>query len=438
MQRGQLLGDQKEKGEPSTRDLPGRVQLVKRWLSQMRPSSFLWESTQVQHPPPSTSPHMASKTQQRHFLWILCSLLLGSSFLDITKRVQLGIYDRYCLSISKTMGSFMTVDRNTVLKRVLQNGLELSRYEEFQDDEKIAYYAIRNNSAAFDFISERLKNDTVFLRKLLRDQPGIYKRIPCKCELLKDRSLAISLVKISSLIYECLPPELKGDLDLIKEMIRSNPNMFELLSKELQQNRDLIKTLVRRDARQLCRFDDTIRNDPEIVMLALQSDSFSLRFAGIKACDDEQVVYYAIERRPRNLAFVSGRLQNDRQLLKYALSRDPEVIRMIPHHYRSDKEMMLAVVQRDGRFLQLVSHELQDDYDIAVAALRSSQLAYPFVSHRFRVRPFFQWLKLGRYDRRQYARWRLIKGVLEEARIRRKYHPSNVWFQRMVEKDEDL
>jgi hypothetical protein len=56
-----------------------------------------------------------------------------------------------------------------------------------------------------------------------------------------------------------------------------------------------------------------------------------------------------------------------------------------------------------------------------------------YVSERLREDPFVQFLGMCRENRREWARRRLIRGVLEELRVRRKYAPTSPFMLRMFE-----
>jgi hypothetical protein len=56
-----------------------------------------------------------------------------------------------------------------------------------------------------------------------------------------------------------------------------------------------------------------------------------------------------------------------------------------------------------------------------------------YVSERLREDPFVKFLAMCRENRREWARRRLIRGVLEELRMRRKYAPTGPFMLRMFE-----
>jgi hypothetical protein len=65
-------------------------------------------------------------------------------------------------------------------------------------------------------------------------------------------------------------------------------------------------------------------------------------------------------------------------------------------------------------------------------------IALLYASKRLRKDNYIKWLAKSKDVRRAYARKRLIQGVLEERRVRQKYHPNGPWFKKIVENDDDL
>lgn len=103
-----------------------------------------------------------------------------------------------------------------------------------------------------------------------------------------------------------------------------------------------------------------------------------------------------------------------------------------------DKDVVMEAVKTDGYVLRHASERLRDDKEVVITAVRRSYYAIEYASERLKNEAYLQWLSTLPGLRKKHARNRLIKGVMEEQRVRRKYHPKGPFMKAFVDNDKDL
>jgi hypothetical protein len=130
--------------------------------------------------------------------------------------------------------------------------------------------------------------------------------------------------------------------------------------------------------------------------------------------------------------------ETPKEVVIKAVRRSPYALMHVSEQMKDDKDIVLEAVKVVGCVLRHASERLRDDKDVVIAAVRKAYYAIEFASERLREDKYIQWLSMLPGLRKKGARERLIKGVMEEQRVRRKYHPEGPFLKAFVENDMDL
>jgi hypothetical protein len=151
------------------------------------------------------------------------------------------------------------------------------------------------NPDYFQFASDSLKDDEVFISKFVAINPQILKYISER--LSNDEFFIFKMAKIYPEALQYASPQLIDNKKFIKKMIGINPKNFIYGSTRLQ-------------------------NDEEIVVSAVRSNGKMLKFASDQIQDDKKVVIEAVKSYSLAAKFASERLQKDREVKKMAKKID--------------------------------------------------------------------------------------------------------------------
>lgn len=104
---------------------------------------------------------------------------------------------------------------------------------QFRDDEELVYDAVVTYRA-FEFASNRLKNDEAFLMKILDKNPSCIAYAPVKYR--EDRALMERLIDVHPYVYRYVKGDLQKDLPLALYALKKDINVYAFLRDSLKKN----------------------------------------------------------------------------------------------------------------------------------------------------------------------------------------------------------
>ena len=131
---------------------------------------------------------------------------------------------------------YKSVDRNVskeeVLKAVLENGLNLSLYRNYNNDYDVVMTAINNNPLALNFVGEdMLKNYEVVLNAVSRN--GVLLRLATFYK--NDLDIVRSAVSRNGMMLEYASLNLRGDYFIVHTALKQNYEAFRFANLSLDK-----------------------------------------------------------------------------------------------------------------------------------------------------------------------------------------------------------
>lgn len=140
----------------------------------------------------------------------------------------------------------------------------------------------------------------------------------------------------------------------------------------------------------------------------------------------------------RFLKFINEEFRNNKDIVRYAIESRGVAFAFASNELRANKEICIRAVSKFGFNIHYVNKCLQYDRDIVLASIKQDYtIAHQnlMLGYKYDDDVMFKFWSLRPSERKTYARKRLIKGIMEDARIRRKYHPEGPFMKAMFEKD---
>lgn len=103
----------------------------------------------------------------------------------------------------------------------------------FRDDEELVYDAVVTYRA-FEYASNRLKNDEAFLMKILDKNPSCIAYAPVKYR--EDRALMKKLIDVHPYVYRYVKGDLQKDLPLALYALKKDVNVYAFLRDSFKKN----------------------------------------------------------------------------------------------------------------------------------------------------------------------------------------------------------
>lgn len=289
--------------------------------------------------------------------------------------------------------AFIVQDFNDVLLQVRQDGLLLLHAPLFQSDQRIVKAAYMQNPASFRFASQKLKDDTDFVKSLLSHSESAFFESSPRCQ---------------------------DHPDVIHELLTKNGKLLLNLPEAKRKDKRNVMTSL-----QSLSFDfsviDTFNSDKDVMLIAY-AKGCPLKLINPLLNDNEQFVLGAIELRGWDVYNRASERVKAIPLVKVSAykkrfmkkSLHPDQIDLLKTHCEDifdDEEFILHFLKSDGNFFDLASKRLKStksvilqgvktcpsifhdvdtkllDKDFVIEIVSVSPTLFPYIDDRFKDDP---------------------------------------------------
>ena len=183
--------------------------------------------------------------------------------------------------------------------------------------------------------------------------------------------------------YERLwvPPELRGDKQVILAILPKHCNVVESISEELRDDNDVFLTMLR------CRrlpnlalqhFSERIRSDKKLVRkLCAHIDGMQcLQFASSDLRNDKEFMLEVIHTSHSRKAHYEYHMKNESKGKDKRLGRSFEyyyTLRYVSQRLQDDEDIVLAAVAKSGTNLKYASYRLRRNLAVVTAAIENER-----------------------------------------------------------------
>lgn len=330
--------------------------------------------------------------------------------------------------------NYVNVD-NMMIKQqaydlVYQNGYNLKYLDKiYQNDEEIVLQAVLQNNKLFkyasnylrnnklfvlkiieltderfldiSYISSRLKNDNLIIKKAINRHKAniIYASYKIKKELMRKTNI------LSKITFQYMPSKFKKSKHFIlKNFNNSNNGVIPGFSKKLKNDKDVIIAGVKNNINSLKNASDKLKNDRNFIkeLLLMTENPYVFIYASEKLRSDKELFLLAMSYSVKNtknrnlniknniLSSASLDLQQDKEILiQYnfmdeleLLSEDvknnkEKVLQLVRRNYlvfqfcqfRNDKMIVWQAIKNDLSLFKYVSPELKNDKSFIIKAI---------------------------------------------------------------------
>lgn len=263
---------------------------------------------------------------------------------------------------------------------------------------------------------------------------------------------ALAAIKDYYLNYSYISERLRDDPELLKEGIRVDPQVLLYAKPKFRSSLNFIGEAMEISNSAYRYAGSEIFDDYSLTLRAVQNDGSMLHYAHDHLRDEREIVLIAVSSAACVFKVASTRLQDDKEIATIAIKSDPDMFQYASKRLRGDRDVGLLAIQtlihginyihaslelrRDREFLKIAIRNTPNHDFIRSEEIKKLSKKIPQPLRRDDV--FTRWLRMPYESRKVWARRRLIKGVLEEARIRRKYDPNGIFMKKLIENDQDF
>lgn len=176
----------------------------------------------------------------------------------------------------------------------------------------------------FSFLSDKYKNDKIFLLRLLKK--GYISLNDIWNQFLSDRDIILEYVKNDDISWSWnrlseISEELKNDIEIFTYVAKSlNPHHIRYASEEIKNNKEialfaLSKGWLFKTSQTISVLWDKIKDDNEIIYDVINKDPISFKHASERIRWEKQIALYAIDKDWKNIEYIAENLKDDAEIL---------------------------------------------------------------------------------------------------------------------------
>ena len=328
------------------------------------------------------------------------------------------------------------------------NGQELKNYTKaVRNHEKYCLIAVQSNYKAAEFISERLKQDVEFVKKIVKIRPGVLQYLDKKY-LSDPEIIEFALYNRAHPGLEFLPKKYSEDFDSAIIAVQNCASNYDFVDGKLKRNMNILESAFSCDGgRTIQHLPEDLYEDENVMLLAVEvygenmskipskylyDENFILKaivsspssFPHIpsKFKDnpffvqrllkkngmileyleefDEDNIRIAIESDPMSLKFVPKKfLEENEKIVKFALIKNNQAIEVIPPKYMKDRKLALEIVEDKPNLFKYFSNRIKMDKEIILVASKKDKEILRFVPKIMEYDIEIIWIR-KRYHRR--------------------------------------
>jgi len=161
-------------------------------------------------------------------------------------------------------------------------------------DHKLIFKASMLSPLQFQYADESLKQDEIFVRRLLKVNPSI---------------------------LQFAAPSLRNNSVFMEHATYINRDALQYGDPKILNNKLFMKKMIALDSKNYVFASNRLREMPEFAAMAFSDNGLLLAFAPDKVKDDKKLVKIALQSDGAALEFASPALKNDRELKKFAIGK---------------------------------------------------------------------------------------------------------------------
>jgi hypothetical protein len=184
---------------------------------------------------------------------------------------------------------------------------------------KILCYENIDSEKGFELIPDELKNDTRFLRKLLKNNGKTLKFL--SNDYKSNKEFVLIAVSNQGAAINFATEELQNDREFIIECLLARPiytwcNPLEFIPDKLKGDRQFLIEVVSKNGLLLEYVDPNLKGNLKIVLAAVKNNGLALQFISEELKSDEEIVFEAAVQNGLALKFAAEELKNNKEFMK--------------------------------------------------------------------------------------------------------------------------
>ncbi|WP_302162507.1 DUF4116 domain-containing protein [uncultured Fusobacterium sp.] len=345
------------------------------------------------------------------------------------------VSNEYSVNMTNELGDKLKNNKDFILEIInkeFNKSLDLEKLiESFTDDKEVMSAYLEKYPRSFHLASERLKNDKDIAlivaekepyfageyipRELYKDKeilkklgPGIdyYKLSE---EQLKDKEIALLLVKEAEIKLDQLPrkirqdkevvleavkvcgsnleyaPQFVSDREVVLSAVKSDGLAIEFSSKRFTDDKEIMLEAVKENGKSLNFASERLREDPEVVLAAVKQNGRSLEFSSEALKNNKEIVIEAVKNSSWAIEYASPVLQNDPEIVMEAVKKNGLVLNLISDEMKSNPEIVLEAIKNNGENIKYASETVKNNKEIMLAAVKTYGLAIAYAPEQLRL-----------------------------------------------------
>jgi hypothetical protein len=240
----------------------------------------------------------------------------------------------------------------------------------------IALEVVKVNSEYFHMLSPEFKSDKEIILTAMKPDSTIYPIIPKK--LKQDDDILLAALNAGVCELKDMPKHMRANRDIVTSVIQKDGIQLKYASTELQNSRQLVLKAVS-NSDYLEDASEKFRDNIKIVTKSVENNGCTLKYASKRFKDNEEIVKLAVKSNPDAFQFASNRLRNN-----YEFAKLVGELNYCSARLKNNKKFVIAIVRINGIQYNYCSNELKNDEDVVMCAVTIDGNMLQYVPKKFK------------------------------------------------------
>lgn len=238
--------------------------------------------------------------------------------------------------------------------------------EYIREDEYIMLSLISEIPQAIDFCSNRLKTDSCFIYRAIKENAMSYPYAPGWVRY--DKELSVEAFKNDPNMYVHIDESLRTSLDFAESCFRSNYRLYPALFYKRGFTDSEREYLLNKEIRLVGYMLDLLRDRDRAMRLSAQN-SFIAKCIPGKFRTDREFAEELLEKNCCALKYLPECIRSDRELVLKAVAVDPKTFNSATDNLKQDRDFVLNAVRANWYALKYAD-EFKNDKEIVLEAVK--------------------------------------------------------------------
>jgi hypothetical protein len=173
-------------------------------------------------------------------------------------------------------------------------------------DKNLMINCIKANSSCFSYLPEFVRKDRDIVLEVARIDG---RELIHSFFFENDEEIAYEAIKSNGMALEAFGHKIRDNEEYVKLAVSKSPWALQYASNRFKDNKEIIEMAIKQNGSTLIYASDRLKDNKGLAKKAVTSNPFAFQFVSDRLKDDEEIAYLAISKEILMYKYISDRLK---------------------------------------------------------------------------------------------------------------------------------